>query len=280
MESVIIIAVLAAAVFHASWNFLVKNTEEKSVAILAVTLGQVPFSILGLAFTGLPPTETLGYVFASGFLHTGYMIFLLHAYRLGDLSVVYPIARGLSPIILTAITLIFLQEALSMPEVYGILLIAAAIISIGMAQIKTSQTGLMPILLAMVTGCFIAAYSMVDALGTRLGGNAFSFFGSVAILSAIFVSAYIVVSQRETFKVVLISHKLLMSVGGGISYFAYIIVLWACLYAPISVVSSLRETSVFFAVIFGVLLLGEKLTISKILSSILIVLGIALTRIG
>lgn len=280
MNSLILLAVLMAALLHASWNFLVKNTGNKFVAILAVSVGQVPFGIAGLLYTGLPPYEALGYVFLSGLLHTGYMIFLMQAYRFGDLSVVYPIARGFSPILLTLATFILVQDKLSLLQIYGTALIAGALILLGASQCRASKTGYTPILLAMVTGCFIASYSMVDALGTRIGQDAFGFFGCVAIISAILMSGYFALGNNLIFKELFTTQKTLMLVGGGISYFAYIIVLWACLYAPISVVSSLRETSVFFAVMLGIIFLKEKLTVTKILSSLLIVMGIILTRLA
>ena len=280
MNSLILFAVLTAALFHASWNFLVKNTGNKSVAILAISIGQVPFGIAGLFYTGLPPYEAFGHVFISGLLHTGYMIFLMQAYRFGDLSVVYPIARGVSPILLTLATFILLQDRLSPLQIYGTALIAGALILLGASQYRASKTGYAPVLLAMVTGFFIASYSMVDALGTRIGQDAFGFFGCVAIMSAILMSGYFTFDRKVNFKELFTAQKTLMIMGGGISYTAYIIVLWACLYAPISVVSSLRETSTFFAVMIGVFVLKETLSVSKILSSLLIIIGIVFTKLG
>ena len=76
------------------WNFLVKKNDDKALAIIAICLGHLPFCIIGLLYTGLPPFSSLGFILLSGVFHTGYLIFLMHTYRFGDLSAVYPIARG------------------------------------------------------------------------------------------------------------------------------------------------------------------------------------------
>ena len=280
MDSFIFGAVLAAAFFHAYWNFLVKSNADKSVAILAVAIGQVPIACIGLLFTGQPPLSSLIYIFASAFLHTGYLVFLMHAYRFGDLSAVYPVARGSSPLLLTLATFFIGQDTLSGFEIAGVFLIAIALLGFGLSQSKLTEHGLKSIMLAMVTGCFIAAYSMVDALGTRDAGSAIAFYGSLASLSALMLVVYFYIWHRASFSTLYISGKRTLFLGGSISYIAYIIVLWACLYAPIASVSSLRETSSLIAVLLGVFLLKEKLNWQKIVAAITILIGVVLIKLA
>ena len=280
MESLIFIAVLSAAFLHAFWNFLVKSNDDKALAVLAICLGHLPFSLMGLYFSGLPPLSAIWFVLASAIFHTGYQVFLMHAYRFGELSAVYPIARGLSPLLLTLATLWLGQDILSSVEIAGVVLIGAALLIFGFSQYKLAKNGLMGVMLAVFTGIFIASYSMVDALGTRAAGNAVAFYGGLSVMNSVFLSAYFLVWHRASFKALAVSGRKLFFIGGGASYLAYTIVLWACLHAPIAVVSSLRETSTLIAVMLGIFILKEKLTWGKVIAAVTIVFGIALTRLG
>lgn len=280
MDSIILIAVLGAAFFHAFWNFLIKRNDDKELAALAVFLGHIPFGVAGLVYSGLPPASAYGYLLFSAFLHAGYQIFLMHAYRFGDLSAVYPIARGLSPLLLSMATVMLGQDVLSYLEMIGIGLIGAALLTFGFAQYQISEHGLKSVLLAGVTGMFIASYSMVDALGTRQAGDAIQFFGMLSVINGVIFGLYFLVWHRASFRLLLNKGQGMFWLGGGTSYLAYTIVLWACLHAPIAVVSSMRETSTLFAVLLGVLILKEKMTAGKGLAAVAVIIGIILTRLG
>lgn len=280
METTILLAVLGAAFLHAFWNFLVKSNDDKALAILAVCLGHIPFGIAGLMYSGLPPLSTTGYLLLSSIFHVGYQIFLMHAYRFGDLSAVYPIARGLSPLLLSLATVIIGQDKLTQLETLGIMLIGVSLLLFGFSQYKLSENGLKGVMLAVITGMFIASYSMVDALGTRHAGDALQFFGMLSVISGVLFSMYFWVWHRSTFGLLMTKGKKTFWIGGGASYLAYTVVLWACLHAPVAVVSSLRETSTLFAVFLGVVILKEKPTIAKLCAALTVVFGIALTRLG
>ena len=280
MNTLILTAVLSAAFLHAFWNFLVKKNDDKALAVIAICLGHMPFGIIGLFFSGLPPLSSLGFVLLSAVFHTGYQVFLMHAYRFGELSAVYPIARGLSPLLLMVATFILGQDTLSQSEIVGVLCIGAALLIFGFSQYKLSKNGLTGVLLAVATGCFIASYSLVDALGTRNAGDAIAFYGTLAIMNSLFLTVYFFFFHRDSLKALPTAGKKVFWIGGGASYFAYVIVLWACLHAPIPVVSSLRETSTLIAVLLGVVILKERLTWGKVIAAMTIVIGIALLRLG
>ena len=269
-----------AAFLHAFWNFLVKKNDDKALAIIAICLGHLPFCIIGLLYTGLPPFSSLGFILLSGVFHTGYLIFLMHTYRFGDLSAVYPIARGFSPLLLVILTFFIGQDRLDIAEIIGVLFIGAALMVFGFSQYRLSKHGLQGIVLAAITGVFIASYSFVDGLGTRQSGSAMAFYGSSAIIHSILLTAYFLVWHRPSLKALPTAGMKLFWIGGGASYLAYTVVLWACLFAPIPVVSSLRETSTLIAVFLGVFILKEKMTWGKGIAAISVLIGIALVRIG
>ena len=280
MENFVILAVLAAAFLHAFWNFLLKENHDKALSMYAVTVGHLPIALVGVAFVGLPPSEALPYIILSGFLHTGYQVFLMNAYRFGALSNIYPIARGLSPLLLALVTMGFAHDELSRLELLGIALVAGALIIFGLAQYRFNKDGPMGVILAIITGCFIASYSLTDALGTRVTGSAFAFYGAMSFVNVLLFTGYYLCFHRDALKRLPREGMKMMVVGGGASYLAYVMVLWACLTLPVAVVSSLRETSVLIVMIFGVVFLKEDLTRPKLLACIAVVCGIALMRLG
>ena len=280
MENFVILAVLAAAFLHAFWNFLLKENHDKALSMYAVTVGHLPIALVGVAFVGPPPAEALPYIILSGFLHTGYQVFLMNAYRFGALSNIYPIARGLSPLLLALVTIGFAHDELSQLELLGIGLVAGALIIFGLAQYRFNKDGPLGVILAIITGCFIASYSLTDALGTRVTGSAFAFYGAMSFVNVLLFTGYYLCFHRDALKSLPREGMKMMVVGGGASYLAYVMVLWACLTLPVAVVSSLRETSVLIVMIFGVVFLKEDLTRPKLLACVAVVCGIALMRLG
>ena len=210
----------------------------------------------------------------SSFLHVFYQIFLLNAYRYGELSEVYPVARGLSPLIITTISLFFLNEDISFYEVLGIFMISLSLIIYGIKQIRNNKSNITGFYLAIATGCLIASYSIVDGHGARVTKNPVGFFSSMTLINALIFYCFARWKERQIIKKIFAGDKISFFVGGAASYLAYGIVVWACLYLPIVVVSSVRETSILFAVFLGLLFLKEKLNFFKLFLIIGLFLGL------
>jgi len=134
MSMSVFIAVIFAAVLHASWNALVKTGTDKRVGMAAVVFGHLPFALLVLLFVPAPAVESWSYILAGAGLHFGYQIFLLNSYRVGGLTQVYPIARGLAPLLVAVISVIFLGLKLQRIEIIAILIIALGIISLSFSK--------------------------------------------------------------------------------------------------------------------------------------------------
>ena len=132
--------------------------------------------------------------------------------------------------------------------------------------------------MAIITGFFIASYSIVDAEGTRIAKSAISYYGASTTANAALFALYLLWFQPTVFGRI---HRDALStfiIGGNASYFAYVAVLWACLSTPVAVVSSLRETSVLFAVGLGVVFLKEKITLLKVSIILTIFCGVIILR--
>ena len=175
MDITVVFVVLGAAFLHAFWNFQVRSTEDKALGMAAVMFGHLPLAIIGLAYVGLPPTGAWQYVFVSALLHLGYQVILLNAYRFGELTQTHPVARGASQLLITLFTVGTVPGVLKTLEVIDVILISGATITYGMAQYRTKSVGFPGIILAVITGCFIASYSIVDAAGTRITQSAIGY---------------------------------------------------------------------------------------------------------
>lgn len=258
--------VLGAAVLHAAWNALVKANADRLVMIAIMMLSQVAVAVVVVPFVAFPTPESWPYIWASTALNTAYCLFLISAYRYGDLSHVYPISRGSAPLIIVVISIAVIGETLTRQQGLSVVLIGLGIMNLALTRGGAGFKEPRAILYALGTGAFIAGYTIVDGLGARLAESANSYtfwvhlFNGIPIaLIAIYLRrGQVIASVRKAWKVGV--------VGGMISFFAYWIVIWAMTQAPIALVSAVRETSMVFAVLIGVFVLKERLDLARLLS--------------
>ena len=281
MTWTVFFAVLLAALLHATWNSLVKGSQDKYVGMLLIALGHVPPGVAFVLFAPLPSIEVLPWLAASLALHLGYQLFLAASYRVGDLTTVYPIARGSAPLFVTIISLTILNVDLSLAQVGSVGLLILGIVLLSFDRLGAQKQQWTAVSLALVTGGFIASYSLVDGLGARTMGHALAYWGWVAIGNGVLMTLWMLLFQPSSIGKVRLTPQNLQTLflGGGASYLAYGIVTWAFTQAPIAVVTALRETSVIFALFIGLTFLGERSNSLKIAASLATVLGVVLLRI-
>ena len=280
MSITVMTIVLIAALLHASWNFLVKQTEDKHLSMSAVVLGHTPFAAAALLYTPLPEFDSLPYVIAGAVLHTGYQLFLLYSYRVGDLSQVYPLARGVAPLFVAGISVMLLDVNLSQFELIAIVIIGTGIMSLTLVRRSDGLRNGRATSLAITTGGFIAAYSLVDGLGAREAGTALGFYSCLSILNAIIFAAFMRFIRPGLIKKVVSQNWRLAFRGGCASFTAYALVIWAFTLAPIALVTALRETSIIFALLLGVFVLNERLDLVKLIATMLTMLGVGMLRVN
>lgn len=279
MSLVVMIVVLFAALLHASWNFFVKSTDNKHLSMSAVVLGHVPFALAALLFAPMPDIESLPYIVGGAVLHSGYQLFLMASYRFGDLSQVYPLARGSSPLIVAGISVAWLGVHLSWIELTAVAIIGTGIMSLTLVRHSDGLRNGRAALLSLITGGFIAAYSLVDGMGAREAGTALGFYGWLSVLNAVIFAIIMRAVQPGVVTRVVRDWRLALC-GGGASFSAYAMVIWAFTMAPIPLVTALRETSIIFALLFGVFFLKERLDLTKVLATMCTLLGIGLLRVN
>ncbi len=278
MTGTVFLAVILAAALHAGWNAMVKGGGDKLMAMAGVTIGHVPIALLCLAFAPLPDTAALPWMVAGMCLHFGYQMFLVNSYRIGDLTQVYPIARGSAPLLVAAISVAFLGVHLAPAELLAVAVIGTGIVSLGLTRRADGLRNGRAAILALATGSFIAAYSLTDGTGARVAGTALGYYSWLALGNAAMMALYLALRSPQTFRALATTGRRTFWIGGSASFVAYAIVTWAFTQAPIALVTALRETSIVFALVIGVTILREPLNLAKLASTMTTLLGAALLR--
>jgi len=274
MDNNVFLIILLATIMHAVWNGMVKKHPDKVVAVSAIVFGHVPASIIAIILLPAPSLDCIPYIIASALIHQGYNWYLLSSYKIGDLTKVYPIARGFGPLVATIISILILGLVLDNIIILSICLICLGIMILGIFD-QTSKKNSKIIQYSLFTGFFIGLYSLVDGYGARVSLSAITYMSWSFILIAIFFPIVLKFKKQENiFTNVMDRRKQIFMVGGTLSYIIYMIVVWGFTKAPIPMVGALRETSIFFSIFIGYLFLKEKITLIKIFCIILILVGV------
>ena len=278
MEQNVFLLVIFAAILHAVWNGMVKSYKDKVISVSAIVFGHVPIAILIMLFLPLPKLESVPYIILSAIVHQGYQYNLISAYKIGDLTKVYPIARGTGPIVATIISIIFLGLLITEFQTLSIFLICFGIIVLGIfseSSIKNNKI----VIYSLSTGLFIGLYSLLDGYGARISQSPLSFLGWSFILNAmLFPFGLKYMGYTNIFSRVLKEAKIIFWVGGTLSYIVYGIVVWSFTKAPIPLVAALRESSIVFSIFIGYFFLKEKINLIKILSILAIFTGVVFLK--
>ena len=276
MTTLTFFIIMFAALLHASWNALVKGGSDKRLQMTAIALGHLPFAPIAIYFA--PPLNFSCWpnLLLGGIFHFGYQYYLVQSYNKGDLSQVYPIARASAPLIVTLISLFILDVDLSFSELTGISLIALGLFTI--SGIHNKNIPSLAVKSALITGCFIAAYSITDGYGGRVGESPVAFYGWLTLINGPVWLIYIGYVSPSSIPKMFGTAKWLFLGGGFASFLAYSLIMYAFSKAPIVLVMALRETSIIFALLLGTFFLKEKTTYSKLFGTGLIILGIFFLR--
>lgn len=270
--------VLGAALLHAVWNALVKVNTDRLIMIAIMMISQAAVAILALPFVALPTPASWPFIWTSTALHTAYFAFLVMAYRYGELSHVYPIARGSAPLIVAVVSVVVVGETLSHQAMLSVVLIALGIMSLALTRGASGLREPKAIVYALGTGVFIAGYTVVDGLGARLADSAHSYVLWLNVFDGIPITILALCLRRGRVLAQIRRSWKTGMLAGIVSLLAYWIVIWATTLAPLALVSAVRETSMVFAVLFGVLFLKEQLNLTRLVSTTITLFGAVLLK--
>lgn len=266
--------ILIAAVLHASWNAFIKN---KGNGFAKMTILATIISIIVAPFTfvvGVPPLETCMYLGVSIIAHTMYMHSLTRAYQNEDFSVAYPFARGLAPLLTVIILLFFFNRSISINELIGIGIIILGILILFNAQkLKLNFKILISLLYFPIS---IVFYTLVDAMGVKTAESTQQFIVWLFLLIPIPMLVYSLANQKELIVSTFVENKYSLIVASIGSLTSYSLVLWAYTQAPIYYVASIRESSIIFASLIGLIFFKEKGLLRRLLASIVLFAGVVI----
>ena len=271
------LAVLAAAVTHATWNAIAHGIRDQTLAFALIGVGGTVVSIPLIIIAAMPRSASWPYLLASVAIHVFYNLLLMQCYRLGEFSQVYPLARGVSPLVVTILAAVFVHEHLALLQIVGVTVVSAGL---AFLVLGGRRPGRGAFLAAVGTGLTIAAYTTVDGVGVRLSHSPVGYIGWLMVLESLCVPLFALVRRRE----VLLKQppRILLSglAAGALSVLAYGLVLWAQTRGALAPIAALRETSVIFGAIIGTLVFREPFGRSRIAATVLVVAGIVLLNVA
>ena len=270
------LAVLAAAVTHATWNAIAHGIKDQTLAFALIGVGGIIVAIPLIIVAAAPRPGCWPYLAASIVIHVFYNLLLMRCYRLGEFGQVYPLARGTSPLVVTILAAIFVHEHLALPQIAGVLVVSGGLAALVVAGRRPSRAAF---LAAIGTGLTIAAYTTVDGVGVRLSHSPIGYIGWLMLLESLGVPMFALIRRRD----VLLKQRprILLSglAAGALSVLAYGLVLWAQTRGALAPIAALRETSVIFGAIIATLVFREPFGRTRIAATILVAAGILILNL-
>jgi len=270
MTTLVVALVLLAAVMHATWNAILKSGSDRlwAITVMAVVgaLGALPIALV----LPKPDPDSWIYLGASAGVQVGYCLFLVRAYRDGQFTHVYPMARGSAPLLVTLGAAIFAGEQLDAPALTGVALVSGGIMLLALGRerpdIRTTAA-------ALSAGALIAIYMLIDGVGVRVSHHAIGYAAWQAAAQGLGMPLLYWAIHRRPPAIPMGRPGAKVIVAALIGAFGYCVVIWAMSLAPMGQVSALRETSILFAAAIGAVFLREAVTPRRVIAAVIIVVG-------
>lgn len=270
MSMVAVGLALVAAILHASWNAFLRTGNDRLWSVTVMSLAGSLIALPFLVYLPLPGADAWPYILLSASLQVGYSLFLVAAYRHGELGQVYPIVRGTVPLLVTLGGFLLFREVLGVYQTIGVALVAVGIMSLSLGRTRAATSSL---LFALATGFIIACYSTVDSKGVKLVEQPVAYAMWVLFLFGVMICATYAVLRRGLLIDFRASVTWKAFGGGVVAMMAYGLVVVAYSFAPAGLVTAVRETSVVFAVLIGAFFLGEPLTLRRLAACLVVAAG-------
>ncbi|NYZ13438.1 EamA family transporter [Azospirillum sp. RWY-5-1] len=280
MSASVLLIVLFGAFLHAVWNAVVKADGDKLATIVMVNAAGAGIAAAVLPFLPQPAPESWPFLAASMVAQVVYFSLVAAAYRVGDMSQVYPLMRGTAPLLVAVASGPLMGETLSLPAWAGIVLVCGGVL--GMALESGRRTGGNPaaVRFALVNALAIASYTLIDGIGVRLSGAPAAYTLWLAIITALPLLAWMRLRHPGRLWRGTRGRWHLGLLGGAGTLGSYGLALWAMTMAPVAVVAVLRESSILFATAISALVLKERIGPARLAATALIAAGAAVIRLA
>ncbi len=270
--------VLISAFMHASWNAVVKSSSDR-VSSMAVVDG-VAFlvALAALPLVPMPSTEVWGVIALSTVVNLFYRYFLIRAYHFGDFGQVYPLVRGLPPLLVVVFAAVWLRESLPWLGIAGVVVLSLGVMSL----LHRPSTGQPPQWRApghaLAAGVCVALYTVIDAHGVRSSEGVLQYLVYFTLVLSVPIPVF-AAWRRGPALVRHVRHYGGVSVFGGLTYCAaYGLVLWAMTLDNVAKIAALRESSVIIGAVIATLLFKEPFGRRRLLAAVTVTVGIVLIK--
>jgi drug/metabolite transporter (DMT)-like permease len=264
--------VLFSAVAHAVWNALVKSAGDRVLTMVAIRLVGLGLGLAALPFVAWPDAPSWKWLALTALIQFAYYALLVRSYGLGDMSVVYPLARGTAPLLTTVGAWIALDERLGAAPLAAVALISSGIVVLSLR----SGASRAAVGFACATGLAVAGYSLAGGLGVRTAGTVVGFQACLEIVTGSGMVAYGLATRRACLIPFARNHGAVGLLAGSLSVLGYLAFLAAAQRLPLGPIVALRETSVLFGTLIGALVLREGFALRRVMASAFVLSGVAL----
>jgi drug/metabolite transporter (DMT)-like permease len=280
VDPLVFILILICAAGHAAWNSVLKARANPRVATTMLAIGGGMAAMPVLFVTGMPDPASYPLLLLSVVIHIFYWTFLGRAYAAGDFGQVYPLARGIAPLITATGALVILREQPGLWGWIGIGVLVAGVLTIACRGGScTGRFNRAAVLLAATTALTTASYTLVDGIGARLSGSGFAYAALLYACNGWALLAYGLARQRQALFDAVDSDWHIALAGGALSLFFYGAAVWAMTAAPIALVAALRESGVLAALVIGTVWLKEPLPIPRVVGAVAVCAGLVVLRL-
>jgi len=277
--------VAGAALAHATWNIAVKRAGASGPSFIwsGIVVGAIVFAPFGIASLVSEATDLLRWLplaAVSGALQVVYFLVLQRGYRVGDVSVVYPLARGTGPLLAVILAVVLLGERPGWVALLGAAVVIAGVVVIGFAggraRARDNRAG---ILYGLIVGVLIAVYTLWDAAAVTVHGMppVGLYWGSI-VFQLLLLSTAALRRWPQTLRTAR-THWIAVLLFGILSPLAYILILMAIQLAPVSVIAPAREVSVVLVGLAGWLLFREPNPVQRLIGAGVVLVGVALLAV-
>jgi drug/metabolite transporter (DMT)-like permease len=268
--------VILSAIAHAAWNALVKSAGDRMLTMVAIRTTGMMLGLIALPFVDWPAPESWKWLAVTSVVMFAYYALLVRSYGVGDMSVVYPLARGLAPVLTTIAAFLAIGEALSMGQVAAVAMISLGIMALSFgAGASRAAVGF-----ALATGVSVATYSFFAGLGVRTAGTVLGFQACLEIITGVGTFCYGAVVRRADLAAYVRRHGAIGLLAGVVAAAGFLAFLVAATSLPLGPVSAVRETSVIFGAVLGAIVLKEGFGPRRIAAAMLMTVGIVLLAVS
>ncbi|HYX62599.1 MAG TPA: EamA family transporter [Burkholderiales bacterium] len=268
------LAVLGAALLHASWNALLKGSADKQLDTVAFSIGSAILAAAVALWLPAPARASWPWLAASAGVHILYFAFLAGAYHWGDLSYAYPIMRGGGPVIVALAGAAVFGEVLPLAPTLGVALVCAGILGFASGRANPRATAF-----AVANAGVIAAYTLIDAKGARASGSPVAYAMWFFVANGVVLYAWAGMRRGAALPRHLAANWPRILAGAALTTGSYAVALWAMTRAPVALVAVLRETAVIFGAIIAHFWLKEKLTRRRLVATGAVMLGLVALKL-